>query len=471
MLIVRGPNKAITYRAVAESIGRCQVPARILAMGQGKCNCKVKTDIVVADKEQLEDSRFELMPWGVAPTRQARYLGPSLASNDLPDEDLKSYDTAFSKVDVEIREGRRGLRSWLTRCIDWNSYCLSCSSHLFAAGKPAPSVMSKIVRQQRQVFGRSNWLSLEGLNAIKTLLGSSNAPTHPAARAKGDLLAAELRTWGIPYVVANFTNPGSPSNPLSGKEGGRLLTLVVNSLDTVERKRPDWLGSTVDNYKNKLSRLLDNIKAGDASAIRPISQIAVWIWQALETFSDLGGWDWYVRRARQRRLFPSEGDELGRLRQLGSTSEPLMTYAILEFWLNGRNDHRRSRFQLGLPEVPAKTCALCQALSTHFPNFAFFPGTCHNVRNEEPAFAPFGIYSLHGACHHGVSFMQHIKLPCALLFSRAPIRGIGIQARRAPLRNEFEEWITAGQATNSFPDFTICRLCGEGEDSVEHLQC
>ena len=130
-----------------------------------------------------------------------------------------------------------------------------------------------------------------------------------AENARDDLLAAELRTWGIPAVVASFVCPDCPAGLRAGSEGGHLLTLLVNSMATVERQRPDWLSNTVESYKNKLSRLLDNLKAGDASATRPISQVAVWVWQALETFSDHGGWGWYVHRARSRRLFPSDGSE------------------------------------------------------------------------------------------------------------------------------------------------------------------
>ena len=183
------------------------------------------------------------------------------------------------------------------------------------------------------------------------------------------------------------------------------------------------------------------------------------------------GWSEFRRRSAERKHFPTDGSEVLILAALSPPTNTL--YALLELWLNGRMDFRRKRFFNDSAPIPAHNCCTCSVLDLRDPTL--IQPQWRQLCTVRALLSPLGIFDSFATCPVLLEIFAQLRIPPWVWGSGAlPFEPLQCGSGSALSIRQFGPLIDCLQLPDipkpAIEDLPLCRLCGKGEDSKEHLQ-
>ena len=336
----------------------------------------------------------------------------------------------------------------------------------------------------RSALGGGQWLSTKHMLALGPCLRIPSSPQCPAANATASLLVGEMRTWGtLVYHETPWRHVVSagideidlraladqqaalaagviPGAPLPGFRGRHCLATVRSAMAALlGRLSPTWAPVQAAELARRFDRGLHQFAKGNHKGLTVVHAAARGLLQLFTALKPNSGWHNLFQRSRARTTYPTDGAEWERLRAVAPAISANTSHAVLQFWLNGRNDPRRKR----LASTP-ETVLCCHV--------------CGTLREAEHIWFPKGIAVNAGICQQDLAqILQLSELPMWAV-GWSPDGGLPLPLKPGSacaltdhdichLRNAQALLSCSQGAPDSSLD--ICRLCGHAEDSTEHL--
>ena len=286
----------------------------IAEIHRSACTCKTKHALVPAHSQELWARTLEMTPLAPAVNGQARFLGAFLTSRTRP---LEAPMPCWSETAMRICKSltwEKAIKTTERRCNDitraglalsiradeWNTYCVSTVPYPASIVLPDKTEEQRLLLGVTKLFPTGKWAWKELALHLGPALGLPLAPRDPRVVAA---------TTAVLYVAADkFAGP--PTARIEALD--RLHELEdwarADEADLGGPLRPGLLGDLQIHTRNKVRRVVRRMLEGGRTADRKVVARMTYLglWNARY---DKGTREYLLRRSRQRRWAPSDGEE------------------------------------------------------------------------------------------------------------------------------------------------------------------